>query len=838
MFQFIATSTVGLESVVAKELRNLGFSPRNSDFCVGRTFFKGDFSDLIKANLWLRTAGKVLILLAEFEVTDNFDVIFDEVRKIEWEGLAPKDAQFIVEGRSVHSTITSVPALQRTVKKAIVDRLSQRWNLTTLSETGPQYIVEISLYKNKATVTLDTTGRGLHRRGYRVMNVVAPLRETIASALIQLSVWNPERPLIDPFCGSGTIPIEAAMIGRNIAPGLKRTFVSQNWPIIPQKLWEEAREEAYSVILPPIKEKIHGSDTNVEAIKIARQHAVLAGVDKDVFFYERDFLNLEDKRQYGCVICNPPYGTRIDSLENLLNLYQRIPAILAQLPTWSHFIITSWLDFEKVIGQKATRRRKLYNGRLECTFFQFLGPKPVGLSFGRETSSMKLSRANKRNELRAENAVGTTDEKPTRPVNPAQQGSFADVVLPSHILKPVFEGLDAYAEYQARELGRCLTNRARRFRRYPTKGITCYRLYDKDIPEIPLTIEIFEGQWLHITEYERPDGRNAAQHRLWLDKMVTKIAETLKISFGNVFLKKKSRQRGKSQYEKLAESGRIVRVHEGGLTFLCNLTDYLDVGLFLDHRHTRELVRREALGKRFLNLFCYSGTFTCYAADGGASSTVSVDLSPTYLDWGLANLEENNLIIHSNSSDRSFLGKPSLPTENLFIKSDVLRFLRAIPPATGRDPSVVRLIEETAVEIGNVKRQIHCQSCWKRGNRKVYFKKQEENIVRKWQFLPSDVFGVSHSDFELCVCDPPTFSNSKSTVIDWDVQQRHVELLRILATRMKPGGVVFFSNNFRNFKLDEKALVDLYDLKEISKYTIPDDFRNKKIHRCWKMIAK
>ena len=219
MFQFIATSTVGLESVVAKELRNLGFSPRNSDFCVGRTYFKGDFSDLIKANLWLRTAGKVLILLTEFEVTDNFDVIFDEVRKIEWEGLAPKDAQFIVEGRSVHSTITSVPALQRTVKKAIVDRLLQRWNLTTLSETGPQYIVEISLYKNKATITLDTTGRGLHRRGYRVMNVVAPLRETIASALIQLSVWNPDRPLIDPFCGSGTIPIEAAMIGRNIAPG-------------------------------------------------------------------------------------------------------------------------------------------------------------------------------------------------------------------------------------------------------------------------------------------------------------------------------------------------------------------------------------------------------------------------------------------------------------------------------------------------------------------------------------------------------------------------------------------------------------------------------------------
>ncbi|MBR5758742.1 MAG: class I SAM-dependent RNA methyltransferase, partial [Thermoguttaceae bacterium] len=353
MLQLVATSTTGLESVVSNELKGLGYTPRNSDVGVGRTYFEGGFSDLVKANLWLRTAGKVLVVLAEFDVSNDFDVIFDAVRAIEWESFAPKDARFLVEGRSVRSTITSVPALQRTVKKAIVDRLSRVWGVSTLLETGPLYTVEISLLKDRATITLDSTGRGLHRRGYRTMNVAAPLRETLASALVQLSVWKPGRPLIDPFCASGTIPIEAAMIGRNIAPGLKRTFVSQGWPIIPENVWKEAREEAQAAALPPLKEKIHGSDIDAEALKFARQHAVAAGVDEDVVFYQRDFYDLEDNREYGCVICNPPYGDRIGDLGTLRPLYESIPAVLSKLPTWSHFIITNWLDLEKTIGREA-----------------------------------------------------------------------------------------------------------------------------------------------------------------------------------------------------------------------------------------------------------------------------------------------------------------------------------------------------------------------------------------------------------------------------------------------------------------------------------------------------
>ena len=436
---------MGLESVVANELKKLGYAPRISDVATGRIFFEGELRDLVKANLWLRTAGKVLITVSEFDVSNDFDVIFDAVRAIAWEDLAPKDARFLIEGRSVRSTITSVPALQRTVKKAIVDRLSRVWGTATLPETGPLFTVEISLLKDRASITLDSTGRGLHRRGYRVMNVAAPLRETLASALVQLSVWKPGRPLLDPFCASGTIPIEAAMLGRNIAPGLNRTFVSQGWPILPAQLWEEAREEARAAITPPLEEKIHGSDVDAEALSFARRHAVSAGVDEDVVFFQRDFRDLDDKREYGCVICNPPYGDRLSDPESLRPLYESIPAVLSKLPTWSHYIITDWPDFEKTIGQTATRRRKLYNSRIECTYFQFLGPKPPKKSSEADAVKESGSTSIKDDQCKSQpiatppntenaNDVSQTDEQPC-----------------GRAIVPAFAGLDDYAERQATE---------------------------------------------------------------------------------------------------------------------------------------------------------------------------------------------------------------------------------------------------------------------------------------------------------------------------------------------------------------------------------------------------
>lgn len=789
--QLVATSTMGLESVVARELKDLGYEPHNWDSSPGRTSFSGSLADIARANIYLRTAGKILIELARFPLDNDFDTLFDAVQKIDWELWIPPQGRILVEGRSVRSMITSVPALQRTVKKGIVNRLMKAHHVLQLPEDGPEYTVEISLLKDEATITLDTTGHGLHRRGYRLMNVSVPLRETLASALVQLSVWKPGRPLIDPFCASGTIPIEAAMIGRNIPPGLNRVFASQSWPIFNPSIWQQARQEARDLIAPPLEMKIIGSDIDAQAIEYARYHARRAGVADDIIFESKDFRNLCDERPYGCIICNPPYGDRVGQREEFRALYESMPSILSKLPTWSHFIYTSWNDFEELIGQKATRRRKLYNSRIECTYFQFLGPRPPKEEHQNQQENQpfpQTRQAGVSKDSLPETVSSSEDvsEIASLPANQLETISKRDKVA------PVFAGLDDYANHQLQEFTRCLQNRARHLRRYTKRGITCYRLYDRDFPEVPLAIDLFDGTWLHIAEYDRPDERSPAMHRVWLDSMIAAAAKTLEILPENVFVKRRIRQRGESQYEKLAECRKIVTVHEGGLAFQCNMTDYLDVGLFLDHRITRNMVRNEAKGKRFLNLFCYTGAFTCYAASGGASSSVSVDLSPTYLDWARDNLRLNAI------PERAPDGK----TVHRFVKADTLAFLRAIPPCRpGNNSTKTQRLSQHSHQANGLN------------------------------------FGVDYSDFDLCICDPPTYSNSKSTQEDWDVQQCHCELLRLLATRMVPGGIVYFSTNYRRFKFDEQGLSDLYRIREISGRTVPEEFRNKRIHRCWRLVV-
>lgn len=767
--KMIATTTMGLESVVVRELTDLGMNARSSADETGRVLFSGSPADMVRANLWLRSAGKVLIELARFDVSNDFDVIFDAVGAIRWEDWMPSNAAILAEARSVKSTITSLPALQRTVKKAIVRRLCGAYRLERLPEDGAAYTVELSIHRDRAVLTLDTTGRGLHRRGYRRMNVAVPLRETFAAALVQLSVWKPNRPLIDPFCASGTIPIEAALIGRHIAPGLNRSFAAEQWPGFPASLWREERQRAQSAILPPLGVKIIGSDIDAESLRLAEYHAKLAGVADDILFRQADFRDLSDARPFGCVIGNPPYGDRVGEREEFRALYESIPGVLAKLPTWSHYLITSWNDFETLIGRKADRRRKLYNSRIECTYFQFLGPKPPkDFSFVPDVESTTA----------ANPAPAASDS--TTPESAASDSTILPPSAPETLIRPftpAFEGLDAQDRRQIDEFGRCLTNRAKHLSRYPKRGITSYRLYDRDFPEVPLAVDLFEGKWLHLAEYERPDERSAARHRLWLDALADKAGEILSIAPENRFLKRRRRQRGESQYEKLDESGRFIEAREGDLIFRCNMTDYLDVGLFLDHRITRSMVRREGASKRFLNLFCYTGSFTVAAAAGGAVETVSVDLSPTYLDWARENMERNRLA----DAER-----------HRFVKADALTFLERIPPAG----------------IGGARNE------------------------------SAKNFGVARSDFDLCVCDPPTFSNSKSLGADWDVQRRHVELLRLLATRMKPGGTVYFSNNFRRFKFDAESLTDLYTLRDISRQTVPEEYRDKKIHRCWRLIVR
>ncbi len=349
--------------------------------------FAGDESDICRTNLWLRTADRILVRLDTFEARD-FGQLFDRTRALPWEDWLTVEAEFPVSGRSVKSQLSSVPACQKIVKKAVVERLKAAYGVEWFAETGPKYSLEVALLDDQAMLTIDTSGPGLHKRGYRPLTGKAPLKETLAAAMVLLSVWRPERPLVDPFCGSGTIPIEAALIGRNMAPGLGRTFAAEAWPRLPAALWEAARQQAREAARPDLPAaRIIGTDVDEGVLGLARFHAEKAGVAADIHFQQKTFAELSSKRPYGCVICNPPYGQRLGESAEALALHRAMPDVFRRLKTWSFFILTALPDFEAVVGQSATRRRKLYNGRIECTYYQFLGPKPERKAESRKPKS-------------------------------------------------------------------------------------------------------------------------------------------------------------------------------------------------------------------------------------------------------------------------------------------------------------------------------------------------------------------------------------------------------------------------------------------------------------------
>ena len=368
----IAVTAFGLEAVVSRELKTLGFAETRVED--GRVHFEADFAGLARTNLWLRSADRVQLVIGRFEAFD-FGELFDRTRELPWEQWLGRFAKFPVRGRSVRSQLHSVPDCQRIVKKAIVERLKDCYEVDWLEETGNEYAIDVAVIRNEVTLTIDTTGEALNRRGYRKLTAKAPLRETLAAALVQLSVWHPDRPFVDPFCGSGTLPIEAAMIARNLAPGRNREFAASQWPQIPKAIWDEAKAEAHDLAKPKPDEMLIGTDIDGEVLSLARYHARQAGVDDCVHFQQKPFADLTSSRSYGCVVTNPPYGERLSEAE-VAPIYSSMPGVFGQLDTWSFFVLTSIPNFERTIRRKATRRRKLFNGKIECTYYQMLGPKP------------------------------------------------------------------------------------------------------------------------------------------------------------------------------------------------------------------------------------------------------------------------------------------------------------------------------------------------------------------------------------------------------------------------------------------------------------------------------
>jgi putative N6-adenine-specific DNA methylase len=359
---------MGLEAIVADEVRRLGYEQVTVDN--GRVTFEGDKLAICRSNLWLRTSDRVLIKMAEFEAR-TFEQLFEGVKALPWAEWIPEDAMFPVEGRSHKSQLTSVPACQSIVKKAVVEKMKEAYGTEWFDEQGPRYRIEVSLLKDIATITLDTTGAGLHKRGYRKLVTEAPLKETMAAALVLLSKWKPERPLYDPFCGSGTIAIEAAMIGWNIAPGLRRSFDSEDWPAIPAKLWTEARDEAYDLLRDDVPLDIAGSDIDPAAIEVALAAAKAAGLAKELRFSVQPVAKARPLGDFGCLITNPPYGERLGEQEDAEKALRQLGQMSRDLPAWSVFVLSPSKQLEHCMGRPAERKRKLFNGRIECQLYQY-----------------------------------------------------------------------------------------------------------------------------------------------------------------------------------------------------------------------------------------------------------------------------------------------------------------------------------------------------------------------------------------------------------------------------------------------------------------------------------
>ncbi len=371
--ELIATAAFGLEALVAREVRNLGYEEVKVED--GRVTFTADLSAICRSNLWLRTADRVLIKVGEFKAL-TFDELFEKTKALPWHEWIPIDGVFPVDGKSIKSKLFSVPDCQAIVKKAVVEKLKQKHKVEWFQETGARYRIEVALLKDIATLTIDTSGDGLHKRGYRTLSNKAPLKETLAAGLVQLSYWNPERVLIDPMCGSGTIPIEAAMIGKNIAPGMNRNFSAEEWGIIPKALWREARRETHDLAQYDRRLRIYGSDVDGEVLSLARFHIQEAGLEEDIYVQKLPMEELKSRFEYGCIICNPPYGERLGDKKEVEELYKKMGKVFGALETWSHYIITSHPEFELLYGKRADRKRKLYNGRIECNYYQYYGPRP------------------------------------------------------------------------------------------------------------------------------------------------------------------------------------------------------------------------------------------------------------------------------------------------------------------------------------------------------------------------------------------------------------------------------------------------------------------------------
>ncbi|WP_338523131.1 bifunctional 23S rRNA (guanine(2069)-N(7))-methyltransferase RlmK/23S rRNA (guanine(2445)-N(2))-methyltransferase RlmL [Pseudomonas batumici] len=753
-YELFLTCPKGLEGLLIEEAVGLGLEEAREHTSAIRG--SADMETAYRLCLWSRLANRVLLVLKRFPMKDAED-LYQGVLDVDWQDHMVADGTLAVEFSGHGSGIDNTHFGALKVKDAIVDKLrTPTGERPSIDKISPDLRIHLRLDRGEAILSLDLSGHSLHQRGYRLQQGAAPLKENLAAAILIRAGWPriaaEGGALADPMCGVGTFLVEAGMIAADMAPNLNRVHWGFDaWlghvPALWKKLHQEASARAEAGLArPPLW--IRGYEADPRLIQPARNNIERAGLSEWIKVYQGEVATFEprpDQNQKGLVICNPPYGERLGDEASLLYLYQNLGERLRQsCLNWEAAVFTGAPDLGKRMGIRSHKQYSFWNGALPCKLL-LIKVLPDQFVTGERRTPEQRQLEREQAEAQAQAQAVAEAPKFNKNGNP---------IKPAPIPAPVVEQarLSEGGQMFANRLQKNLKQLGKWARR---EGVDCYRVYDADMPEYSLAIDLYHD-WVHVQEYAAPKSIDPEKAQARLFDALAAIPQALNVDKSRVIIKRRERQSGTKQYERQSAQGQFTEVSEGGVKLLVNLTDYLDTGLFLDHRPMRLRIQKEAAGKRFLNLFCYTATASVHAAKGGARTTTSVDLSKTYLDWARRNLSLNGF------SDK-----------NRLEQGDVMAWLE-----TCRD------------------------------------------------------------EFDLIFIDPPTFSNSKRMEGVFDVQRDHVQLLDLAVARLAPGGVLYFSNNFRKFQLDEH-LATRYAVEEISAQTLDPDFaRNSKIHRAWKISAR
>ncbi|WP_299074653.1 bifunctional 23S rRNA (guanine(2069)-N(7))-methyltransferase RlmK/23S rRNA (guanine(2445)-N(2))-methyltransferase RlmL [uncultured Paraglaciecola sp.] len=663
----------------------------------GQVLFSGELADAYKVCIWSRLANRVLVKLAEGEV-NSADDVYKITDQANWPTQFGVSDTFMVDFTGTNQSINNTQFGGLKVKDAIVDQFTTFFDeRPSVSKISPNIRIQARMWRSILGIYIDLTGQSLHQRHYRTKTGLAPVKEHLASAMLIRSGWtkHTHTPLIDPMCGAGTIAIEAAMIASNMAPGLKRAaWGFDAWKGHNKSCWESLIIEAEQA-RQSHNSVIWANDIDGSMVSVAKENAHAAGVFDQIKFSQQDACGLPaTDLPSGYMVSNPPYGERLSETTQLMPVFQKWGSWLkTEFKTWHLSLLTSDRNLLRQMKLAAKKEYKLMNGKLECLLVNFeLDEKNCQV---RENKTINNDFANR---------------------------------LSKNLVK---------------------TNKWLK-----KQNTNCYRIYDADLPEYNVAVDRY-ADYLVVQEYSAPKDVPEHKAKRRVQEVMMSLPQVTGISANNIILKVREQQKGKNQYQKVSQRKEILEVFENGAKFQVNLYDYLDTGLFLDHRITRQLIQQKSKSKDVLNLFAYTGSVSVHAALGGAKSVTTVDMSNTYIDWAKENFKINRL---TGAYE--------------FIQADCLTWLN-------------------------------------RHNGK----------------------------YDLIFIDPPSFSNSKRMDGTWDVQRDHVALLTDALTCLNPGGEIVFSNNLRQFKLDEAAVRELgLNINNISKQTIPEDFqRNPKIHHCWSL---